>query len=135
MGRLTADMTRLAGEIHAGHGERRRMIQALRRDTGDLTRTVGRMQNGFRTAHAEMTRRQRRSLNEFMSRLKGSVDAFRNAFRTDLAGARAAWQGASHGIMQEARMLDLSVRPDSKAHAESEHSSPKTGQKRRRPRA
>ncbi len=94
MGRLTADITRLAGEIHAGHGERQRMIQALRRATADLTRTVGRMQHGFRTAHAGMARHQRRSLHEFVSGLRGSVDAFRDAFRADLAGARAAWHGA-----------------------------------------
>ena len=95
MGQLTADTIRLVGEIHAAHGERERLNQALKQATVELKRTVGRMQVGFRTAHAEMARRQRRSLREFMSGLESRVGALRHAFRTDLAGARAAWHGAA----------------------------------------
>ena len=95
MGQLTADTTRLVGEIHAAHGERQRMRRALREATAELRRAVGRMQAGFHTAHAEMARRQRRNLREFMSGLQGGVGAFRQALKADLAGARAAWHGAA----------------------------------------
>ena len=95
MGQLTADTTRLVGEIHAARGERQRLNQALKQAAVDLKRTVGRMQVGFRTARAEMARRQRRSLREFMSGLESRVGALRHALTTDLAGARAAWHGAA----------------------------------------
>lgn len=95
MGRLTVDMTRLVGEIQAGHGERRRLNQALRQPAVELRSTVGRMQTSFRAAHAEMTRRQRRGLREFVSGLQGRVGALRHAFSTDLAGARLVWHGAA----------------------------------------
>ena len=52
MGRLTADTTRLVGEIHAAHSERLQMRQALRRATTDLKCAVARMQAGsFLPAH------------------------------------------------------------------------------------
>ena len=93
MGQLTADTTRLVGEIQTARGERQRLTHALRQATAELKRTVGRMQVGFRTAHTEMARRQRRRLREFMSGLESRVEALRHAFSTDLAGARAAWHG------------------------------------------
>ena len=93
MGQLTADMTRLVGEIHTARGERQRLIGATRQATVEMRRTLARMQGGFRTAHAEMARRQRRGLREFVSALEGRVAALRNGFSTDLAGARAAWFG------------------------------------------
>ena len=95
MGQLTADTTRLVGEIHAARGERQRLNQAFRHARVELKRTVGRMHGGFRTARAEMARRQGRSLREFMSGLESRVGALRRGFTTDLAGARAAWHGAA----------------------------------------
>lgn len=93
MGRLTTDVTRLVGEIQTGHGERQRLIRAVRQVTVEMRRTVARMQAGFRTAHAEMARRQRRGLREFVLGLQSRVAALRTGLRTDLAGARAAWFG------------------------------------------
>lgn len=91
MGQLTADMTRLVGEIHTARGERQRLIGATRQATVEMRRTLARVQGGFRTAHAEMARRQRHGLREFVSGLKSRVAALRNGFSTDLAGARAVW--------------------------------------------
>lgn len=91
MGQLTADMTRLVGEIHTARDERQRLIGAVRQATAEMKRTVARMQGGFRAAHAEMARRQRRGLREFVSGLKSRVAALRNGVSTDLAGARAVW--------------------------------------------
>jgi len=79
-------MTRLVGEIHTGRGERQRLV-------AEMKRTMARMQGGFRAAHAEMARRQRRSLQEFVSGLESRVASLRNVFRTDIAGAHAAWFG------------------------------------------
>ncbi|MBI2827949.1 MAG: hypothetical protein HYX77_01595 [Acidobacteria bacterium] len=79
-------MTRLVGEIHTAHGERQRLVV-------EMKRAVAQMRGGFRTAHAEMARRQRRNLREFMSGLQSRVGALRHAFRTDIAGAHAAWFG------------------------------------------
>ena len=94
MGRLTTDMTRLVGEIHTAHGDRQRLIGATRQATVEMKRTLARMQGGFRAAHAEMARRQRRGLGEFVSGLKSRVTALRNGFSTDLAGARAVWHAS-----------------------------------------
>lgn len=94
MGQLTADTIRLVGEIHNGRAKRQRLIGSIRQATVEMKRTMVRMQRGFRTAHAEMARRQRRGLREFVSGLKGRVAALRNGLSTDLAGARAVWGGA-----------------------------------------
>ena len=93
MGPLTADITRLVGEIHNARATRRRLMGATRQSTLEMKRTMARMQGGFRTAHAEMARRQRRGLREFVSGLEGRVGALRNGLSTDLAGARAIWRG------------------------------------------
>lgn len=91
MGSLTTDFTRIVGEIHNARAERRRLIGTIRQATVEMKRTMARMQGGFRTARAEMARRQRRSLREFVSGLEGRVAALRNGLSTDLAGARAVW--------------------------------------------
>jgi len=93
MGPLTTDVTRLVGEIHSLRADRRRLIGATRLATVEMKRTLARMQSGFRSAHADMARHQRRGLREFMSGLEGRVAALRNELSTDLAGARAVWQG------------------------------------------
>jgi len=93
MGSLTADTTRLVGEIHTARGERQRLIGATRQATVGMKRTVARMRAGFRAGHAEMARRQRSALREFVLGLEGGVAALRNTFRTDWLGARAAWFG------------------------------------------
>lgn len=93
MGRLTTDMTRLVEDIHAARGERQRLIRAISQAAVDMRRSMARMQAGFRTAHAEMARRQQRGLLEIVSALKGRVESLRNEIRTDLAGGRAAWHG------------------------------------------
>lgn len=93
MGQLTADITRLVGEIHTERGDRQRLIGATRQATVEMRRTLARTLGGFRAAHAEMARRQRRGLREFVSGLKSRVAALRNGLSTDLAGARGVWRG------------------------------------------
>lgn len=93
MGRLTADLTRLVGDIHTARDERHRLIVAVGEATVDMKRTMARMQAGFQRTHAEMGRRQRRALGEFVSGLRSRVGSLRNDLRIDLAGGRAAWHG------------------------------------------
>lgn len=94
MGRLTDDMTRLVGEIHAGRGERGRLVQDLRQATTDMKRTVAAMQARFHAAHADTAARQRRGFREFVGGLRSTVTSLRNGFANDLAGAHNAWLGS-----------------------------------------
>lgn len=93
MGRLNDDMTRLVGEIHAGRGERGRLVRNLRQATAELKRTVTAMQAVFRAAHADTAARQQRRLREFVGGLRSAVASLRNGFANDLAGAHNAWVG------------------------------------------
>ncbi len=95
MGRMTDDVTRLVGEIRASRDDRGRMMQDLRHVTADMKRAVAAMQTGFRSDHADMTRRQQRMLHGFVSGLKTKVATLRKEFANDLAGARKAWAGAA----------------------------------------
>ena len=99
MGRLTDDTTRLVGEIHAGRDERGRLMRDLKSATVEMKGAVGGMQAGFRSAHADMARRQRRMLHGFTAGLRGTVAGLRKGFADDLAGAHKVWAGAAAGAM------------------------------------
>jgi uncharacterized protein YukE len=71
MGRLTDDMTRLAGEIRDGHTARQSFVK-------DLKRVVAEMREGFRRQNKERAR---------------TVMALRQEVTADLEGARRAWAG------------------------------------------
>ena len=71
MGRLTDDMTRLAGEIRAGHAARASFIKGLKRE-------VATMRQGFRRQNKERAR---------------TVMAMRHKVAADMAGAHMAWFG------------------------------------------
>ncbi|MEK7757023.1 MAG: hypothetical protein AAB385_07410 [Planctomycetota bacterium] len=77
MGRLTDDMTRLVGEIHTGHEERRRFVR-------DIKDNVAAMRATFRAANEERARTVRQML-------KKCAD--------DLAGAHKAWFGTMTAAM------------------------------------
>lgn len=94
MGRLTDDITRLVGEIHAGRGERERLVQDLRHATAEMKRTVAAMQARFHAAHADTAARKRRWLREFVGGLRSTVTSLRNGFANDLSGAHNAWVGS-----------------------------------------
>ena len=90
MGRITDDITRLVGEIQGSHRDRRQMIQDLRRNAAE-------MQAGFHAAHAEMSRRQKKELRDFVTGIEDKVSGLLKGFAGDLAGARRAWGGTSPG--------------------------------------
>jgi hypothetical protein len=77
MGRLTDDMTRLVGEIHVGHEERRRFVR-------DIKDNVAAMRATFRAANEERARTVRQML-------KGVAD--------EMAGAHKAWGGTMIAAM------------------------------------
>lgn len=91
MGRLTDDMTRLVGEIHASRDDRGRLLLDLKQGTAEMTRAVARMQTGFRSQRADMVRRQQRMLRGFVSGLRGAVAGLRKEGADDLAGAHHVW--------------------------------------------
>ena len=99
MGRLTEDMTRLVGEIVAGRDDRGRLTRDLKHATVEMKQAVAGMQAGFRSAHADMVRRQQRMLRGFASGLRGTVAGLRKGFADDLAGAHKVWAGAVPGTM------------------------------------
>ena len=71
MGHLTVDMTRLVGEIKAGHAERVSFVKDMRQE-------VASMREGFRRANQERVR---------------EVKALRQEVAADLEGARRVWAG------------------------------------------
>jgi hypothetical protein len=97
MGRLTEDMTRLVGEIHAGRDDRGRLVRDLKHATVEMKQAVAGMQAGFRSAHADMVRRQQRMLRGFASSLRSTVAGLRKGFADDLGGAHKVWAGAVPG--------------------------------------
>jgi len=73
MGHLTDDMTRLVGEIKAGHAARASFLK-------DMGQEVASMREGFRRTNEGRTR---------------DVTALRQGVATDLEGAHRAWFGPS----------------------------------------
>ena len=84
MGSLTADMTRLCGEINALH-------QVRRQEMRDRKMAVSEMRANFAFAGAAMARKTKADLGAFVSDLKCAVGELREQFRTDVAGAHRAW--------------------------------------------
>ena len=99
MGRLTDDMTRLVGEIHAGRDDRGRLMRDLKHGTVEMKRAVAGMQARFGSAHADMAQRQQRMLHGFVSDLRATVAGVRKEFAADLAGARRVWFGTMTAAM------------------------------------
>jgi len=95
MGRLTDDMTRLVGEIHASRDDRGRLLRDLKHATAEMKQAVGRMQAGFRSQQADIVRRQQRMLRGFVSGLRSTVAGLRKECADDLGGAHNVWGGAA----------------------------------------
>lgn len=91
MGRMTDEITRLAGEIQCSRRDRQQMMRDLRRDAVERRREVKGMQAGFRAAHAETSRRQKKALRDFAAGIEHRVSGLLKGFADDLAGARRAW--------------------------------------------
>ena len=81
MGHLTDDMTRLVGEIKAGHAARASFLK-------DMGQEVASMREGFRRTNEGRTR---------------EVTALRQGVATDLEGAHRAWFGPSPARRQGRR--------------------------------
>ena len=91
MGTLTDEMTRLAGEVRAGRGEREAFVRGLKCD-------VSQMQTNFHDAHAEMASKKGAERKKFVSGVKRTVGSLQREFgsqqrevRADIRGAREAW--------------------------------------------
>ena len=88
MGKLTDDMTRLVGEIKAGHAARVSFGKDMRQE-------VATMREGFRRAIEERVR---------------EVKALRQEVAADLAGARRAWFGPSPAERQAKKEAERRAR-------------------------
>ncbi|MBI5419291.1 MAG: hypothetical protein HZA60_04315 [Deltaproteobacteria bacterium] len=53
------------------------------------------MQAGFRAAHAETSKRQKKALRDFAAGIENKVSGLLKNFAGDLAGARRAWRRTS----------------------------------------
>ena len=93
MGNLTADMTRLRGEVDALRSDRGALMQELARGAKDLASTVSAMQAGFASAHATMAKKTGRARATYVARIKRQVGRMRKETAADLAGASQVWFG------------------------------------------
>lgn len=98
MGSLTADMTRLCGEINDLRQVRGEEMRDRRQEMRDRKMAVSEMRADFAFAGAAMARKTKADLATFVSDLKAAVDELkcavgelREQFRTDVAGAHRAW--------------------------------------------
>lgn len=93
MGIFTQHMTRLCAEIVGARQEREALVAALAQEGRTRETAVREMCGAFRQRRKELARRARQQRLAFVAALKRAVDDQRKALRTDLAGARAAWEG------------------------------------------
>ncbi len=91
MGLLTDDMTRLCGEINALRRARGIFRKDLEKETRGRKIAVSEMRANFAFARADMARKTKVFLSNFVSSLKGGVGERRRQFRADLAGVHRAW--------------------------------------------
>ena len=93
MGTLTADVTRLCGEIGALRKQRETLMKELADGTRGRGSAVSQMRTGFFQAHSEMARKMKADLRAFATKLRRGVGGQRQEFQADLAGARRVWNG------------------------------------------
>ena len=93
MGNLTADMTRLRGEVDALRSDRGMLMQKLARGAKDLASSVSDMQANFAAAHATMARKTGKARASYVARIKKQVGRMRKENASDLAGASHVWFG------------------------------------------
>jgi ATP-dependent Clp protease ATP-binding subunit ClpA len=93
MGKLLEDMTRLCGEIRALHGSRQTFRKELAEGNREREKDVAEMCADFAGTQARMAQRMRAGRLTFLKNLKKTVSGQQQAMRSDIAGARRAWQG------------------------------------------
>jgi ATP-dependent Clp protease ATP-binding subunit ClpA len=93
MGKLLEDMTRLCGEIRTLHESRQTFRKELADGNREREKDVAEMCADFTGTQARMAERMRAGRLIFLKNLKQSVRGQQRAMRSDIAGARRAWQG------------------------------------------
>ena len=94
MGTLTADMTRLCGEMDTMRQARVTFLENLGKETGEMLAN-------FTFARTQRALKTKRDLSAFVSNLKHRGGRFRDEVRTDLAGAHRAWFGSAGGFGEQ----------------------------------
>lgn len=95
MGNLTADITRLVGEIEGLRRGRRWLITGLKRESKDLEEAVSAMRSRFQNEHQQAARETKAERLLFVSGLTKTVASLLQEFGSDLRGAHRAWYGPS----------------------------------------
>lgn len=93
MGIFTEHMTRVCAEIIGARRGRQALERALAQQGRMRETAVQEMCAGFRQARQNLARRARQERLAFLATLKRAVLDQRKALHSDLAGARAAWEG------------------------------------------
>lgn len=88
---LTAEMTRLCGEIADLRRNRDAFIGELAREKQETQKAVARLVEDYRTKRVEMAAKTKDGLCEFVSGMKNAVADLCKAVASDLAGARQVW--------------------------------------------
>jgi predicted flap endonuclease-1-like 5' DNA nuclease len=121
MGHLADDMTRLCGDIGTLRDTREAFINSLKQDVAQIQSEVGRMQHGFRDAHATMARDTKAKMEAFVSEIRQAVlnlkedatemqNSSRNAHK-DMAKRTKAERGAFvSGLKEEVARMQHAFR-------------------------
>jgi len=154
---LAANEARRMQEAENDHSERVAFVGDMRRTVADMRKEnqaeiaerrsgVGEMLSGFRTAHAEMAREQRKALdaNEaerkqeaeeahagrvaFVGEMKKTVAGLREGFQAENAAAHRAWSGPTPA---ERRAMERAERRRANAEAEEAESQAETKEEKK----
>lgn len=117
MGLLTADVTRLCGEINALRRARGTFLKDLVKETRDRKLAVSETQAAFAFARTALARRTKADLSGFISGLRCGVGSFRRELNADLAGARRAWKPAVLALGKQS--VEVPLRPEKKGKRKS----------------
>jgi predicted flap endonuclease-1-like 5' DNA nuclease len=108
MGRLKDDVTRLGGEIGALRSSREVFIRDLRHGISELKAGAQKMQPGFRSEHADMSRNMIADFLDFISKLKEfvlemaeDVSNMQSGFRKAHAKMAAETKGERERLLSE----------------------------------
>ncbi|MFA6034415.1 MAG: hypothetical protein WC889_16060 [Myxococcota bacterium] len=93
MSNLTAEMTRLRGEVDEWRSSREALMKSLADGARELARSVGEMQDHFAGARASMAKKGKKERMAFVTELRKGVNRLKRETAVDLAGARRVWNG------------------------------------------
>lgn len=105
MGQIANGMVSLCGNIMTAYGERKKILDILKRDTKDLKTTSKKFINDCRKLRKETTKILRKGLKNDREALIGIINSLREDFRkngreirADLKEASKIWRGMENTL-------------------------------------